>query len=80
MIKSKPFELVTQAPDEWSAWQFPTRQYQIKCCDCGLVHDFEFRAFAETKQVGSVFKAVELPWPIRVMYRAKRSRMKGKRK
>jgi hypothetical protein len=30
---------------KYSKWTTPkTRGYKMACCDCGLVHDFEFRA------------------------------------
>lgn len=32
------------ADDGWSSWIRPIQPgYRISCCDCGLVHDFEFR-------------------------------------
>lgn len=28
----------------WSHWQNPIRKgYRLACCDCGLVHNFDFR-------------------------------------
>jgi hypothetical protein len=28
----------------WTAWEFPThRSYRLACCDCGLVHEMDFR-------------------------------------
>lgn len=28
----------------WSGWIFPRRRgYRLGCCDCGLVHDIQFR-------------------------------------
>jgi hypothetical protein len=31
-------------PDGWSRWVYPaTDGYKFVCCDCGLVHDVEFR-------------------------------------
>lgn len=69
------FKRVTEGPDGWSEWQYPTENYQMKCCDCGLVHDMEYRAFAEAERDASgEFKAIPLPHPIRVMYRARRRR------
>jgi len=56
----------------WSDWIFPTDKYLMKCCDCGLVHQLEFRTFAETRQKRGAFEVVRLPWPIRVMFRARR--------
>lgn len=29
--------------DGWTRWFFPSTQYRESCCDCGLVHDIEFR-------------------------------------
>ena len=29
--------------DGWTDWQMPVRHYRMGCCDCGLVHDVEFR-------------------------------------
>lgn len=49
--------------------------YHMKCCDCGLVHEMEFKAFAETRQRrNGAFEIVELPWPIRVLFRARRAK------
>lgn len=62
----------------WSEWVAPTpKGYLMKCCDCGLVHEMEFKTFAETKQRSNgAFVVAELPWPIRAMFRARR--WKGK--
>ncbi len=27
----------------WSRWVAPIQGYRMACCDCGLVHDMEFR-------------------------------------
>ena len=33
--------------DGWSDWLRPIgRSYRMACCDCGLVHDLEFRVVA----------------------------------
>jgi hypothetical protein len=63
----------------WCDWICPTptpkRNYLMKCCDCGLVHEVQFKAFAEHHQKrGGTFRATILPWPIRVMFRARRLR------
>jgi hypothetical protein len=29
--------------DGWTEWQLPARHYKMACCDCGLVHNIEFR-------------------------------------
>lgn len=60
----------------WSEWVFPAPKtnYLFKCCDCGLVHEMQFAAFAEVNQRKSIFEIVKLPWPIRAMFRARRAR------
>jgi hypothetical protein len=60
----------------WSEWvcPAPAKNYLFKCCDCGLVHEMQFKAFAETEQKRGAFRVVDLPWPIRAMFRARRSR------
>lgn len=31
---------------DWSEWQQPIMKgYRMECCDCGLVHEVEFRVF-----------------------------------
>ena len=31
-------------PDGWSRWVYPVMDgYKMSCCDCGLVHDMQFR-------------------------------------
>lgn len=31
-------------PDGWSRWVYPVMKgYKMTCCDCGLVHDVDFR-------------------------------------
>ena len=27
----------------FSAWEAPRKKYRMACCDCGLVHDLEFK-------------------------------------
>lgn len=61
----------------WSEWVFPTprKNYLMKCCDCGLVHEVQFATFAEVKAARGAFEVIPLPWPIRAMFRARRSRV-----
>lgn len=37
------FRQETAGPDGWSEWIRPLEGYKLACCDCGLVHDVEFR-------------------------------------
>lgn len=35
---------VARHPDGWSRWVLPVMDgYKMSCCDCGLVHDMQFR-------------------------------------
>jgi hypothetical protein len=39
-------------PDGWSRWVFPVMDgYKMTCCDCGLVHDMQFRVTEEYDRV-----------------------------
>ena len=33
--------------DGWSEWQHPVEPYYMQCCDCGLIHEAEFRIVKE---------------------------------
>lgn len=60
--------------DGWTEWVTPAQGYKMQCCDCGLVHEMEFRVFAETKQQSNGdYEIVEMPWPLRAMFRARRA-------
>lgn len=38
------YQIVTQNDDGWSDWIQPIRRgYKFRCCDCGLVHNMDFR-------------------------------------
>lgn len=37
-------EQMIAGEDGWSDWIHPLPGYRMGCCDCGLVHDMEFRA------------------------------------
>jgi hypothetical protein len=74
-MKNKRFQTLSGGRGGWTEWQVPTMKgHRMKCCDCGLVHELQFMAVAETKQRKSRFEIVALPWPIRVSYRVRRER------
>ena len=34
--------------DGWTRWVCPVEEnYKMSCCDCGLVHDVDFRVFQD---------------------------------
>jgi len=74
------FKKMIEGRGGWCEWQAPIMKgYKMKCCDCGLVHELQFKTFAETKQRrNGLFTIVELPWPIRVLFRARRQRKSSK--
>ena len=38
------FETPAEGEDGWCDWQSPMHaKYMMKCCDCGLVHEAQFR-------------------------------------
>lgn len=34
---------MVEQEDGWSEWIHPLPGYRFSCCDCGLVHNMEFR-------------------------------------
>ena len=62
----------------WTDWVFPKvgNLFLFKCCDCGLIHEMEFKTFVEGRQYKSGnFQVVELPKHIRAMFRARRMKI-----
>lgn len=38
------YPIITAVPGGWSKWIAPRRSgYRLACCDCGLVHNMQFR-------------------------------------
>lgn len=69
------FEEMAAGIEGWSEWRRPMPGYRIACCDCGLVHEMEFRIVKD---------AIKLPdgsldaWNVQdpnlgVIFRARRS-------
>lgn len=71
-----PFKRHEAGRGGWSEWVYPTpkENYLFKCCDCGLIHEMQFKAFAEANQKRGAFEIIPLPWPLRAMFRARRAR------
>lgn len=39
-------------PDGWSRWVYPEMDgYKMSCCDCGLVHQMQFRVTDDYERV-----------------------------
>lgn len=76
MARQRKYKKMVGGRGGWCEWVTPIpKGYLMQCCDCGLVHEMQFKAFAETNQKrGGKFEIVDLPWPIRVMFRARRQR------
>lgn len=71
----KKFAIMKAGWGGWCKWVMPIpKGYLMKCCDCGLVHEMEFVAFAEKNRKRDTFEIVKLPYPFRVMFRARRQR------
>ena len=42
----------------WSEWVYPNRRlYKMACCDCGLVHDMQFKLLPRGLGKAIVFRA-----------------------
>ena len=63
----------------WSEWIIPKPDYKMACCDCGLIHDIEFRVVKQgrSKRNGT-FSVTPVPSEakqghFRVYFRARRN-------
>ncbi len=43
--------IVQPDPDSWSPWSAPLKKYKLCCCDCGLVHNFEFQVLLKDRRI-----------------------------
>jgi len=60
--------------DGWTDWILPQRHYRMGCCDCGLVHDMEFRVVVVTRKRNGTYHTVKInPASCRVQFRARRN-------
>jgi len=51
----------TAGDNGWTDWQKPVmRGYRLGCCDCGLVHDIDFRVVRVVKRNRDGSKEVEV--------------------
>jgi len=58
----------------WSEWVYPTKKYLFQCCDCNLVHEFQFGTFIKRNDNGVEFEVIKLPEDIKVTFRARRNK------
>ena len=60
----------------WSRWIDPVMKgYLMKCCDCGLVHEMDFKTYLIGKYKGDRI-GTELPDTFKVSFRARRRKSK----
>jgi len=41
--RRRAYPVEQEGADGWSDWLAPTPGYRMACCDCGLVHEMQFR-------------------------------------
>jgi hypothetical protein len=77
MPRLKPaVEKWTDEEGWWTDWVYPLHKgYRIGCCDCHLIHDFEFRVVEiENHRKGKFnIKTEKLPARYRISYRVRRN-------
>jgi hypothetical protein len=79
MAKIKIKHVRGYGPRGWSAWQYPTpTKYLMTCCDCGLVHEMEFKAF-QVKSTWKDGRMVLRPMPAKRFRAGLRARRADKR-
>lgn len=70
------FAKIVETETGWSDWILPSKRgYKIACCDCGLVHDFEFEAIEVSRKPGgwTTILAVLSPATYWLRFRARRN-------
>jgi hypothetical protein len=61
-MATNDIEPVKVEPDGWSEWQNPIMKgYRMKCCDCGLIHEVEFRVGRVTHREGDEWMGDLMP-------------------
>lgn len=46
-MRRRRYKTAVEGPNGWSDWIHPTpRGYLMACCDCGLVHEVQFRVIS----------------------------------
>ena len=72
----KRYQNALEDEDGWSEWQHPRPDhYSMACCDCGLVHDMQFKAFRPSRRKakpGYIAVGREVSG-LRIMFRASRN-------
>ncbi len=68
-------KLMVEREDGWCDWQFPVMErYRMACCDCGLVHDVQFKIVRTTKpDKTGYYTVIREMNGLKVMMRAKRN-------
>lgn len=64
------------SPSDWSEWVCPDpSQYFMKCCDCGLVHEMQFKVVKYAE--GDECEAVD-DQNVQAVFRARRAKLRKK--
>lgn len=66
---------VQEGENGWSEWIAPKhKRYRMGCCDCGLVHDMQFKIVRVTStRTNGTWLYVPAKGKFRVMFRATRN-------
>lgn len=70
------YKKVYEGEDGWSKWIQPNmEEYRMMCCECGLVHDLQFRAAVIEEDFGkyATFKHLDHSEYL-VVFRARRNK------
>jgi hypothetical protein len=70
------FEAMHGGEDGWTEWIHPLEPYFMQCCDCGLVHEAEFRIIKDKiRKPDGTWDAVYTSDPLlEVIFRMRRPR------
>lgn len=73
-IKFKQYNPKTKTG--WTEWIKPKMKgYLLKCCDCGLTHEFQFRTIVESKHGGKTWGTLISDPMFKIEFRVKRRKL-----
>ena len=59
--------------DGWTKWISPIMQnYRLKCCDCGLIHEFQFKVIFTSRYEKKKWKTRIDDKSFEIMFRCRR--------
>ena len=75
-MKYRPLIEKKEEDGYWSEWVSPKADYKLRCCDCSLVHNIQFKVVKVKEKLGNdefIARDLSKPGNYLVMFRAQRN-------